>query len=150
MELVQPHRSTQLMSVFNQGTLVGRIVTDITTRYPKDGVAITEFRVIPMGSRESESAQPVIAFNGDGKKISERFNKGDNIALTTRNSYNTWNDKNTGEPRGRYQVVVTSSRSVDNGLGKISKELREVAEAKAEAERTVKASGATLVTEPVA
>ena len=131
------------MSVFNQGTLVGRIVTDITTRYPKDGVAITEFRVIPMGSRESESAQPVIAFNGDGKKISERFNKGDNIALTTRNSYNTWNDKNTGEPRGRYQVVATSSRSVDNGLGKISRELRELADVKLAA----KASNDTEVTD---
>lgn len=129
MELVQPHIPVHTMSLHNKGHLQGRIVSDITKRKPVDGLHVTEFRVIPMGSKEGVKAIPVTAYNGVGHNIAANFNKGDNIALETFIQYKTWTDKTDGSPRGKHEVVATYSSYVDNGFGKISRELREIAEA---------------------
>ena len=129
MELVQPHIQVHTMSVHNKGHLQGRIVSDIITRHPSGGLDVTEFRVKPMGSKDGVSPIPVTAYNGVGNNISTSFNKGDNIALETFIQYKTWTDKTDGSPRGRHEVVATYSSYVDGGFGKISRELREIAEA---------------------
>ena len=105
------------MSAVNSGTLVGTIVSDINSRTPSDSLSVTEFRVAPIDAREEDSPIPMIAYNGVGENIKSRYNKGDTVALEYRLRYNTWQTPE-GEPRGRMEIIVTSSTTVR--LGQIS------------------------------
>ena len=105
------------MSATNTGTLVGTIVSDITVRNPSDSLSVTQFRIAPLDAREEDSPIPVVAYNGVGQNIVQRYNKGDTVALQTRLRYVTWMTPE-GEPRGRMEVVVTSCLTVR--LGQIS------------------------------
>ena len=105
------------MSAVNSGTLVGTIVSDINSRTPSDSLSVTEFRVAPIDAREEDSPVPMIAYNGVGENIKSRYNKGDTVALEYRLRYNTWQTPE-GEPRGRMEIIVTSSTTVR--LGQIS------------------------------
>jgi len=108
---------TITMSAANCGTIVGTIVSDITTRIPNDSLQVTQFRCAPLDAREDDSPIPMTAYNGVGETIAQRYNKGDTVALTYRLRYNTWQTPE-GEPRGRMEIVVTSSTTVR--LGQIS------------------------------
>ena len=57
------------------------------------------------------------SYNGVGENIVSRYNKGDTVALEYRLRYNTWQTPE-GEPRGRMEIIVTSSTTVR--LGQIS------------------------------
>lgn len=105
------------MSAVNTGTIVGTIVSDIVTRVPNDSLQVTQFRCSPLDAREEDSPVPMTAYNGVGENIVKRYNKGDTVALTYRLRYNTWQTPD-GEPRGRMEIVVTSSTTVR--LGQIS------------------------------
>jgi single-stranded DNA-binding protein len=105
------------MSAVNCGTIVGTIVSDIVTRVPNDSLQVTQFRCAPLDAREEDSPVPMTAYNGVGENIVQRYNKGDTVALTYRLRYNTWQTPE-GEPRGRMEIVVTSSTTVR--LGQIS------------------------------
>lgn len=105
------------MSAANNGTIIGTIVSDINQRTPNDSLTITEFRVAPVDAREEDSPIPFTAYNGIGDNIKQRYNKGDTVALEYRLRYNTWQTPE-GEPRGRMEVIATSSTTVR--LGQIS------------------------------
>jgi single-stranded DNA-binding protein len=125
------------MSAVNSGTLVGTIVSDINSRTPSDSLSVTEFRVAPIDAREEDSPVPMIAYNGVGENIKSRYNKGDTIALEYRLRYNTWQTPE-GEPRGRMEIIVTSSTTVR--LGQISTAQR--------AEEAVHKAAAAVKAEP--
>ena len=105
------------MSSVNSGSIVGTIVSDITVRNPSDSLQVTQFRCAPLDAREEDSAIPLTAYNGVGQNILQRYNKGDTVAVSYRLRYNTWQTPE-GEPRGRMEIVVTSSTTVR--LGQIS------------------------------
>jgi len=105
------------MSAVNSGTLVGTIVSDITSKTPTDSLQVTQFRVASIDAREEDSPIPLTAYNGVGQNIVDRYNKGDTVAFTYRLRYNTWQTPE-GEPRGRMEIVVTSYATVR--LGQIS------------------------------
>ena len=105
------------MSAVNSGTLVGTIVSDIASKTPTDSLQVTQFRCAPIDAREEDSPVPLTAYNGIGQNIVDRYNKGDTVAFTYRLRYNTWQTPE-GEPRGRMEIVVTSSTTVR--LGQIS------------------------------
>jgi single-strand DNA-binding protein len=105
------------MSAANSGTIVGTIVTDITTRVPNNSLQVTQFRVAPVDSKETESPIPLTAYNGVGQKILQRYNKGDTVAIEYRLRYTTWQTPE-GEPRGRMEVVVVSTTTIR--LGQLS------------------------------
>jgi hypothetical protein len=105
------------MSAANTGSIVGTIVSDIKVRIPSDSLSVTEFRVAPIDAREDDSPIPMVAYNGLGSALSERYNKGDTVALEYRLRYNTWQTPE-GEPRGRMEVVATSYTTIR--LGQIS------------------------------
>lgn len=133
------------MSATNTGTLVGTIVSDIAVRTPSDSLSVTQFRIAPLDAREEDSPIPVVAYNGVGQNIVQRYNKGDTVALQTRLRYVTWMTPE-GEPRGRMEVVVTSCLTVR--LGQIS-----TAQRAAEAAGVIETTGrvkATASTEPTA
>ena len=92
-------------------------MSDIVTRVPNDSLQVTQFRCAPLDAREEDSPVPMTAYNGVGENIVQRYNKGDTVALTYRLRYNTWQTPE-GEPRGRMEIVVTSSTTVR--LGQIS------------------------------
>lgn len=125
------------MSAVNSGTLVGTIVSDIDSRTPSDSLSVTEFRVAPVDARKEDSPIPMIAYNGVGENIKSRYNKGDTIALEYRLRYNTWQTPE-GEPRGRMEIIVTSSTTVR--LGQISTAQR--------AEEAVHKAAAAVKAEP--
>ena len=120
------------MSSANNGTLVGTIVSDIVTKNPSDSLSVTQFRIAPLDAREEDSPIPVVAYNGVGQNIAQRYNKGDTVALQSRLRYVTWMTPE-GEPRGRMEVVVTSVLTVR--LGQIST-----------AQRTAEAAGVVEAT----
>ena len=69
------------MSACNIGSLTGRIVSDVTIRYPENTrLAVTEFRVIPDDAPEGSKAIPVTCYNGYGERLQKmrnhnRYNK---------------------------------------------------------------------------
>jgi single-stranded DNA-binding protein len=128
------------MSAVNCGTIVGTIVSDIVTKVPNDSLQVTQFRCAPLDAREEDSPVPMTAYNGVGENIVQRYNKGDTVALTYRLRYNTWQTPE-GEPRGRMEIVVTSSTTVR--LGQIST-ARRAAEAAGVAELVLEAVAPTL------
>lgn len=108
---------TLTMSTLNCGSIVGNIVSDIVIKRPNDGLSVTSLRIAPANANENDSPIPVVAYNGDGERIHERFNKGDLVAIQYRLRYVTWQDQE-GNPRGRHEVVVTRCDMLR--LGKIS------------------------------
>lgn len=127
---------TTTMSAVNNGTIVGTIVSDITQRTPNDSLAIVEFRVAPLDAREQDSPIPVTAYNGVGDNIKQRYNKGDTVALDVRLRYNTWQTPE-GEPRGRMEVIVTSSTTIRLGQISTAQRAAEAAEQSAAATKAV-------------
>lgn len=105
------------MSAINSGSIVGNIVSDIVIKRPNDGLSVTQFRVAPSNASENDSPIPFTAYNGEGERIVQRFNKGDLVAIQYRLRYTTWQDQE-GNPRGRHEVVVTRCEMLR--LGKIS------------------------------
>jgi len=124
---------TLTMSSFNNGTIIGTIVSDISVKNPTDSLSVTEFRISPSSAKDDDSPIPVVAYNGVGERISQRMNKGDTVGLEYRLRYNTWQDQE-GNPRGRMEVVVTSCDMLR--LGKIS-----IAQRTAEAAGVIEANG---------
>jgi single-stranded DNA-binding protein len=138
---------TLTMSAANNGTIIGTIVSDIGQRTPNDSLTITEFRVAPVDAREEDSPIPFTAYNGIGDNIKKRYNKGDTVAIEYRLRYNTWQTPE-GEPRGRMEVIATSSTTVR--LGQISTAQRAAEAAMGSTESSVQrdaapASAKTLV-----
>ena len=131
------------MSAANSGTIVGTIVTDITTRVPNDSLQVTQFRVAPVDSKETESPIPLTAYNGVGQKILQRYNKGDTVAIEYRLRYTTWQTPE-GEPRGRMEVVVVSTTTIRLGQLSIAQRAeRAAASQSAPAHEPVEASDRT-------
>lgn len=122
------------MSATNIGTIAGTIVSEIKERVITDALKVVEFRIKPVGASDEDSPLPMTAYNGVGQNILTRYNQGDTIALTHRLRYKTWTSQD-GEPRGRYEVVVTSTETIR--LGKISSARRQ--EKQAEYEKTQQA-----------
>lgn len=137
---------TTTMSAANNGTIIGTIVSDISQRTPSDSLTVTEFRVAPVDAREEDSPIPVTAYNGVGENINSRYNKGDTVAIEYRLRYNTWQTPE-GEPRGRMEVIATSSTTIR--LGQISTAQR-AAEAATESVKKEAPAKATPVTRATA
>lgn len=119
------------MSAANNGTIVGTIVSDITSRKPTGELEVVSFRVAPVDAREDDSPIPMTAYNGAGQRILERCNKGDTLAFTYRLRYNTWMTPE-GEPRGRMEIVVTGDTMIRLGQISIAKRAEAVANATVE------------------
>ena len=111
------HTRYLTMSAANTGTIIGTVVSDITTKKPSEALEVVQFRVAPLDARDDDSPIPMVAYNGAGTNITQRYNKGDTLAFTYRLRYTTWQSPE-GEPRGRMEVVVTSTTAVR--LGQIS------------------------------
>ncbi len=111
------------MSACNNGSLTGRIVSDVTIRYPENTrISVTEFRVIPADAPEGSSAIPLTCYNGYGKNLQQWRNQGDLVSLTYHIVYKTWKTEG-GEFRSRYELVVHNCFCT--ALGKIGAEKRE-------------------------
>jgi len=122
VELVLPHIPVHIMSASNNGSLNGRIVSDITTRYPDNTrISVTEFRVIPSDAPEGSSAIPVTCYNGYGENLAQWRNQGDLVSLRYHVVYKTWQTEE-GEYRSKYELVVDECYCL--ALGKISAEKR--------------------------
>jgi len=110
------------MSACNNGSLIGRIVSDVTIRYPENTrISVTEFRVIPDGAPEGSKAIPVTCYNGYGERLQKMRNQGDLVSLRYHVVYKTWKTEE-GEFRGKYELVVDECYC--SALGKISVEKR--------------------------
>ena len=140
--MLPAHLVITIMSAANSGTIVGTIVSDITQRTPSDSLTITEFRISPVDNQEKDSPIPITVYNGAGDKIVSKYNKGDTVALEYRLRYNTWMSPD-GEPRGRMEVIATSTSTIR--LGQISTAQR--VEAAATGSGIIDAAG-TEVVEP--
>ena len=111
------------MSACNNGSLTGRIVSDVTIRYPENTrLAVTEFRVIPDGAPEGSKAIPVTCYNGYGERLQKMRNQGDLVSLRYHVVYKTWKTEE-GEFRSDYELVVDNCFCT--ALGKIGAEKRE-------------------------
>ena len=111
------------MSACNNGSLTGRIVSDITTRYPDNTrISVTEFRVVPSDAPEGSKAIPVTCYNGYGENLQKWRSQGDLVTLTYHAVYKTWKTEE-GEFRGKYELVVDNCFCT--ALGKIGAEKRE-------------------------
>jgi hypothetical protein len=138
------------MSAANSGTIVGTIVSDISTRIPNDNLQVTQFRVAPVDSREGDSPIPLTAYNGVGQRILQKYNKGDTVAIEYRLRYTTWQTPQ-GEPRGRMEVVVVSTTTIRFGqLSTIQRAERAATSQSAPAPEPVEANDHTAAVNRIA
>lgn len=105
----------------NSGILVGTIVTDITRKEVNSELTVVSFRVAPINSKEGDSPIPVVAYNQQAERLFTRSNKGDTMSFAFRLRYVTWMTEDE-QPRGRMEVIVTSSDMIR--LGQISTQIR--------------------------
>lgn len=110
------------MSTTNFGTITGTILTDLNERVINNSLKVVDFRIKPIGASDEDSPLPLVAYNGIGQNMINRYNKGDTVSLTFRLRYSTWMNADN-EPRGRYEVIVTSFQTIR--LGRISAAQRE-------------------------
>lgn len=102
------------MSAFNNGNLVGTIVSEITHKVINDNMEVVSFRLAPVDNREGDSPIPVVAYNALGASINQRYAKGDTIGLTTRLRYVTWTNRD-GQYCSRLEVIATDCLTVRRG-----------------------------------
>ena len=125
--------------MFNSIDITGRIATNAQTTHPKDELSKTAFRLYALKEstdQKDEAAIPVIAFNGVGLQIQNRYAVGDLVRIQGRIRYNTWTDKASGEPRSEYQIIVNKARRLE--LGKASQKARAEIQELAEVASTTK------------
>ena len=111
--------------MFNSVDITGRIANEVVTTHPEDDLSRTEFRLYALKDSskfKDEAAIPVIAFNGVGLQIQNRYAVGDLVRIQGRIRYNTWTDKASGQPRSEYQIIVNKARRLE--LGKASQKAR--------------------------
>ncbi len=89
----------------NTITLVGRLATDPRLE-PTNGNPICTFRIAV--DRRSDGADfiPIKCFGTPAEQHHRYLTKGRLVSITGRLSHNQWSDKDTGEPRERYEVVA--------------------------------------------
>ena len=102
------------MSAFNNGNLVGTIVSDISHKVINDSMEVVSFRLAPVDSKEGDSPIPVVAYGALGAGIYQRYAKGDTVGLQTRLRYVTWTSKD-GQRCSRIEVIATDCLTVRRG-----------------------------------
>ena len=125
--------------MFNSIDITGRIATNAQTTHPKDDLSKTAFRLYALkedSDQKDEAAIPVIAFNGVGLQIQNRYAVGDLVRIQGRIRYSTWTDKASGQPRSEYQIIVNKARRLE--LGKASQKARAEIQELAEVASTTK------------
>jgi single-stranded DNA-binding protein len=125
--------------MFNSIDITGRIATNAQTTHPKDDLSKTAFRLYALkedADQKDEAAIPVIAFNGVGLQIQNRYAVGDLVRIQGRIRYSTWTDKASGQPRSEYQIIVNKARRLE--LGKASQKARAEIQELAEVASTTK------------
>jgi single-stranded DNA-binding protein len=125
--------------MFNSIDITGRIATNAQTTHPKDELSKTAFRLYALkedADQKDEAAIPVIAFNGVGLQIQNRYAVGDLVRIQGRIRYSTWTDKASGQPRSEYQIIVNKARRLE--LGKASQKARAEIQELAEVASTTK------------
>ncbi len=116
--------------MFNSVDITGRIANEVVTTHPEDDLSRTEFRLYALKDSskfKDEAAIPVVAFNGVGLSLQERFHKGDTVRVQGRIRYRTWKSAQ-GEPRSAYDVIVNQGKVMFHGkLGREALDAREKA-----------------------
>jgi len=89
----------------NNVTLVGRLATDPRLEETK-GNPICTFRLaVDRGRNDGADFIPIKCFGAAAENHAKYLTKGRLISLTGRISHSQWKDKETGDPRERYEII---------------------------------------------
>lgn len=90
----------------NNVSLVGRLATDPRLE-PTNGNPICTFRLaIDRGRTEGADFIPIKCFGTPAEQHHKYLTKGRLVSITGRIAHSQWTDKDTGNPRERYEVVA--------------------------------------------
>ncbi len=89
----------------NNVTLVGRLATDPRLE-ATNGNPICTFRLaVDRGKQDGADFIPIKCFGAAAENHAKYLTKGRLISLTGRISHSQWADKETGDPRERYEII---------------------------------------------
>lgn len=106
----------------NNVTLVGRLATDPRLE-ASNGNPICTFRLaVDRGKQEGADFIPIKCFGAAAENHAKYLTKGRLISLTGRISHSQWADKDTGNPRERYEVIGSFIGYLDSSKPEPAKE----------------------------
>ena len=89
----------------NNVTLVGRLATEPRLE-ATNGNPICTFRIaVDRGKQDGADFIPIKCFGVAAENHAKYLTKGRLISLTGRISHSQWADKETGDPRERYEII---------------------------------------------
>ena len=89
----------------NNVTLVGRLATEPRLE-ETNGNPICTFRLaVDRGRTEGADFIPIKCFGTPAEQHHKYLSKGRLVSITGRISHSQWKDKETGDPRERYEVI---------------------------------------------
>ena len=93
--------STSLNSV----KLMGRLGQDPETTWSENGIRVTVSLAVTI-DQDTTDWYPLTAFGKTGEILANYVRKGEQVNIQGRISVNSWDDKATGEPRSKVQIIV--------------------------------------------
>ena len=110
----------------NNVTLVGRLATEPRLE-ETNGNPICTFRLaVDRGRTEGADFIPIKCFGAAAENHAKYLAKGRLISLTGRISHSQWKDKETGDPRERYEVIGNYIGYLDNPTSEVDTDSADV------------------------
>ena len=89
----------------NSIQLLGRLGQDPETTWSENGIRVGASLAVTI-DKDTTDWYPLTAFGKTGEILANYVRKGEQVNIQGRISVNRWDDKATGEPRARVQIIV--------------------------------------------
>ncbi|ADU65397.1 single-stranded DNA-binding protein [Desulfurispirillum indicum] len=107
------------MSSFNKVILVGNLTRDPELRFIPSGAAVATLGLAVNNPRADNETLfvDVTVWNKVAENCSKFLSKGSPVLVEGRLIYRTWDDKNTGQKRGKHEIVAETVQFLRGGSG---------------------------------
>lgn len=107
------------MSSFNKVILVGNLTRDPELRFTQSGTPVCTLGLAVNNPRsETETLfVDINVWNKQAENSSKYLSKGSSVLIEGRMIYRTWEDKNSGQKRGKHEVTAENVQFLRTGSG---------------------------------
>ena len=89
----------------NSVQLIGRLGENPESHWSDTGLRVTASLAVSI-DKDTADWYPLTAFGKTGEILANYVRKGEQVNIQGRISVNHWDDKLTGEPRSRVQIII--------------------------------------------
>lgn len=107
------------MSSFNKVVLLGNLTRDPELRFIPSGAAVTTLGLAVNNPRVENETMfiDVTVWNKPAENCAKFLTKGSSVLIEGRLTYRTWEDKQSGQKRGKHEVVAETVQFLRTGRG---------------------------------